>query len=274
MSLDAVGRESYLSVKERLDSFAAGADADRVVAVADQMLAVARLLGREPRLRRALVDPSRAADARVDLLRGLLTGKVDDEALDLLTGLVGGRWAVPNELREATERLGVEALLAGAERAGDLPDVEDELFRFAHIVGGDRELAATLGDSTAGVDRRAGLVRDLLDGKATPVTVRLAELAVGGFGGRGLEASLGRLVELAAERRDRTVAYVVTAIEPTEEEQRRLSGALARMYGRQVSLKIEVKPEIIGGVSVRVGSDLYDGTVLRRLTEARQALSK
>ena len=268
MSLDAVGRESYLSVKERLDSFAAGADADRVVAVADQMLAVARLLGREPRLRRALVDPSRAADARVDLLRGLLTGKVDDEALDLLTGLVGGRWAVPNELREATERLGVEALLAGAERAGDLPDVEDELFRFAHIVGGDRELAATLGDSTAGVDRRAGLVRDLLDGKATPVTVRLAELAVGGFGGRGLEASLGRLVELAAERRDRTVAYVVTAIEPTEEEQRRLSGALARMYGRQVSLKIEVKPEIIGGVSVRVGSDLYDGTVLRRLTEA------
>ena len=31
---------------------------------------------------------------------------------------------------------------------------------------------------------------------------------------------------------------------------------------------------IIGGISVRVGSDLYDGTVLRRLTEARKAFAK
>ena len=31
--------------------------------------------------------------------------------------------------------------------------------------------------------------------------------------------------------------------------------------------------EVIGGMSVLVGSDLYDGTVLRRLTEARHALA-
>jgi len=191
-----------------------------------------------------------------------------------VAGLVSGRWGVPTELLTATERLGVEALLAAAERAGDLGEVEDELFRFGQIVGGDRALAATLGDSTAAVDRRADLLRDLLDGRASDVTVRLAVMALSGFGGRGFEASLGRLVELAAERRERTVAYVVVAVPPTEAEEQRLADSLARMYGRQVSLKVEVRPEIIGGVSVRVGSDLYDGTVLRRLVEARQALSK
>jgi F-type H+-transporting ATPase subunit delta len=46
------------------------------------------------------------------------------------------------------------------------------------------------------------------------------------------------------------------------------------MYGRQVSLKVEVKPEIIGGMSVQIGSDLYDGTVQRRLAEARAALAR
>ena len=33
-------------------------------------------------------------------------------------------------------------------------------------------------------------------------------------------------------------------------------------------------PAVIGGISVQVGSDLYDGTILRRLTEARQAFAK
>jgi F-type H+-transporting ATPase subunit delta len=82
------------------------------------------------------------------------------------------------------------------------------------------------------------------------------------------------LVEFAAARRDATVAYVVSAVVPTEAEERDLVDRLSRMYGRQISLKIEVKPQIIGGISVRVGSDLYDGTVLRRLAEARAALTR
>jgi F-type H+-transporting ATPase subunit delta len=35
-----------------------------------------------------------------------------------------------------------------------------------------------------------------------------------------------------------------------------------------------VNPAIIGGASVRVGSDLYDGTILRRLNAAKQAFAK
>jgi F-type H+-transporting ATPase subunit delta len=85
---------------------------------------------------------------------------------------------------------------------------------------------------------------------------------------------LTRLIELAAERRDRELAFVTTAVVPTEAEEQRLVDALSRMYGRNISLKVEVRPEVIGGMSVRVGADLYDGTVLRRLAEARQALTK
>jgi F-type H+-transporting ATPase subunit delta len=36
-----------------------------------------------------------------------------------------------------------------------------------------------------------------------------------------------------------------------------------------VAVKVTVNPKILGGVSVRIGFDLYDGTVLRRLNEAR-----
>jgi len=40
-----------------------------------------------------------------------------------------------------------------------------------------------------------------------------------------------------------------------------------------VALKVSVDPRILGGVSVRVGNDLYDGTILRRLNDTRTALA-
>ena len=99
-------------------------------------------------------------------------------------------------------------------------------------------------------------------------------MALGGFGVRGFEFSLTRLVELTAAKRDREVAYVTVAKPLDDAEEQRLSAKLSDIYGRQVSLKVDVDPRVIGGVSVRVGSDLYDGTILRRLNEAKQAFAR
>ena len=99
-------------------------------------------------------------------------------------------------------------------------------------------------------------------------------MALEGFGGRGFEYSLTRLVELTAAKRDREVAYVTVAKPLHDLEEQRLSAKLSTIYGRQVSLKVDVDPRVIGGVSVQVGSDLYDGTILRRLNEAKQAFAK
>jgi F-type H+-transporting ATPase subunit delta len=267
-------RDSYRAGEERLEAFAADATPERLTAVADDVLAVAGLLAGEPRLRRALADPARPGQERAELLAGLLAGKIGEDAGGLLSALVAGRWSAPAQLLDGIERLGVSALLAAADRSDELGEVEDELFRFNQVADGSPELAAVLSDSTVPAQRRGQLVNDLLDGKARPVTIRLAQLALAGFGGRGFSASVTRLVELAADRRDRQVAYVTAAVMLSEDEERRLGARLEQMYGRRISVRVSVDPHVIGGLSVRVGSDLYDGTVLRRLTEARSALTK
>ncbi|SCL41462.1 ATP synthase F1 subcomplex delta subunit [Micromonospora pallida] len=272
--MQAASRESYRVAAEHLATYARGAQPDAVAATADELLAVAGLLRREPRLRRALSEPARAGSDRAGLLGDMLRGKIGADALDLLSTLVSGRWSAPSELLDGAERLGVEALLASADAAGDLGEVEDELFRFGQVVANEPGLAVALGDPMAPVEQRAVLTRDLLAGKARPVTVRLVEVALSGFGGRSFTGALTRLVELVAERRDRQVAYVTVAAPLTEDEEQRLGARLAAIYGREVSVKQTVDPEILGGASVRVGSDLYDGTVLRRLNETRNALAK
>jgi F-type H+-transporting ATPase subunit delta len=272
--MEAGGREAYAPAAERLARYTAAASTDDLTGVADELLAVGGLLGREPGLRRALTDPARSPDERVELLRGLLSGKVGDESIGLVEELVKARWSSPAQLRDAVERLGVDSVLAAAEKADELGEVEDELFRFGQIVDGSDQLAALLGDPTAPVPQRSELIDALLSGKARPTTVRLAKLALTGFGGRSFSASLGRLVELTAARRDRTVAYVTSAIPLTEQDEQRLGAQLAQRYGRHVSIQVIVDPEILGGLSVQIGSDLYDGTVLRRLNQARTALTK
>ncbi len=271
--MDNINRESYGAAADKLAAFAASADVQRIGPVAEDILSVADLLRRERRLRRALADPGRSGEDHAALLRSVLEGKVSDDAVDILATQVKGRWSGPGALLDGVELLGVTALLSGVDRAGDLGDVEDELFRFGQVVSGDPRLAAALGDTTSPFEARVQLIRDLLEGKAKPATLRLAELAAAGFGGRGFESSLTRLIELAAKQRDHSVAYVTTAVPLTDADEQRLAGRLAQLYGREVSLKIDVDPRIIGGVRVKVGSDLYDGTVSRRLAEAKTALA-
>lgn len=270
MSAPETARTSHPEATARL----AQVPGARLGVVGDEVLAVARLLAKQPRLRRALTDPARPGEDRAGLVGSLIAGKVSSDTEDLLRVLVNGRWSSGNDLLDAMERLGAQALLGSAESAGDLADVEDELFRFGQVVGGNDELAATLGSTSSSVDGRKALARSLLEGKARPATVRLVELAVEGFGGRNFATGLTKLVELAAERREREIAYVTVAAPLPEADEQRLADRLAEIYGRAVELKITVEPRVLGGMKVKIGYDQYDGTVLRRLTETRAALAR
>jgi F-type H+-transporting ATPase subunit delta len=256
----AASRETYAAALTQLNGIVATAEPAGLAAMGDELVSVAGLLAREPRLRRALSDPARSGDDRSALLDGLIANAVSADTRTVLHTVAAGRWSGPGELLDGVEQLGVQAMLAGAERAGDLGDVEDELFRFAQTVDGSPELASALGDNAVPAAQRASLVESLLGGKAKPTTARLATLALSGF-------------ELAADRRDRQVAYVTVANLLTAAEEQRLGTRLSAMYGREISLKITVDPSVLGGARVLIGSDLYDGTTLRRLTDARHSLT-
>ncbi len=269
----AASRETYALAIGKLDGIARSADATALAKIGDELLGVARLLDGEPRLRRALSDPARSGADRRALLDGLVANAVGTDTRTILGEVAGGRWSSAGELLDGVENLGIEALLAGADQAGELGEVEDELFRFGQIVDGSPQLAATLADPSVQVGPRSTILDALLDGKARPVTVRLAKVALAGFGGRTFIGGLTRLVELAAARRDKQVAYVTVAKPLSEAEEERLVTRLKALYGRDISLKIAVDETVLGGVRVMVGSDLYDGTTLRRLSDTRHALA-
>ncbi|MER7398834.1 ATP synthase F1 subunit delta, partial [Streptomyces sp. NPDC000151] len=120
---------------------------------------------------------------------------------------------------------------------------------------------------------KAELIRSLLGGRANAVTERLVVRLVAQPRGRSLEAGLDSLSRLAAHRRDRLVAVVTSAVPISETQKQRLGAALTSLYGRQVHLNLDVDPEVLGGVQVRIGDEVINGTISERLEEASRRMA-
>jgi F-type H+-transporting ATPase subunit delta len=159
-----------------------------------------------------------------------------------------------------------------ARAEGSLEKVEDELFQFSQLFQGNEQLREKLTDQTLPVEKRQAIVEDLLDERASSVTVSLISFLVGTGRARELPEIVNRLVERAAAERQREVAEVRAAVPLDDEQRRRLSEALEKATGKKVELKVLVDPSVLGGVVARVGDTVIDGTVRRRLDQLRESL--
>ncbi len=261
---------SRASLRALRDAVSGRADAQQL---SDELYAVVGLLATQGSLRRALTDPALAVDRKTSIVDQLLGKQLSAPTLRLVKTGVELRWSESRDLVDALEELAVDSALAVAEAAGQLDEVEDELFRFERILDGEAALRAALTDQALPDDRKRELLHRLLDGKVSDVTFSLLERAVIAPRGRTIEQVITDLSALAAKRRDRLIARVTTAVELTDQEQTDLAAALQRNFGSDVQLQVVVDPELLGGLTVRIGDELIDGSVARQLAEARRRLT-
>ncbi len=271
-ALHGVSRESYTAARARLDELARSGAGD-LTTIGDELFAVVALLDAEGTVRRALSDPARSAADRAGFAEGLLSGRVSAATVEVVAALVRERWSSSIDLVDAAEALAAESVVASAERAGRLDEVEDELFRFVRIIEAEPRLRSALSDVGFPLERKIGLLEQLLGTRAAPETLRLARQAALAPRGRTVERLLGDYGQVAADRRNRLVARVTAAAPLTEEQRDRLAGALRRLYGHDVHLDVDVDPDVIGGLRVLVGDEVVDGTITSRLDEARRRLA-
>ena len=104
-----------------------------------------------------------------------------------------------------------------------------------------------------------------VDGRLDPGRVRLVVQRVARSGRRGTVAILGDLLRLVRLDRDRHRAVVESAAGLAEDMRRDVQADLERAYGDGLETLFEVNPALIGGMRVRVASDVYDGSIRARL---------
>ncbi len=268
----SASRQALATLREQVES-STGASADAQLSLAGELYSVANLLVNQPGLRRTLGDPASSAQARAGLISNLLGPHVGARTLEIAQAAASQRWSSPWDLADSLELVANDTLFAAAEQAGVLDEVEDEIFRFERILEAEGELVSLLDEQSVDADRRIGLLTQLLAGKVHPITQSLLEHAVTSQRKRSVVFAIDDLVDAAAARQHRSVARVISAVELTDAQQARIGAALLEIYGRPMSVRTAVDPSIRGGLVIRVGDEVIDGSISSYLAAARAALA-
>ena len=175
--------------------------------------------------------------------------------------------------KTAATRYARALLDVAVQQRDDLDAIERALTAFVELLTQHPALARVLLNPAVPVPRKRAAVSELTARADTPAT--LAKLLV-------LLAGRDRLVllpDLLVSYRDRLLVHrnvvraeVTTAAPLASERVRAIEASLVRMTGRTVLLETRIDPAIIGGVVARIGSTVYDGSIIRQLQKMKDQL--
>jgi F-type H+-transporting ATPase subunit delta len=271
----SASRVALTSLMKRFGEIAEDLGDRGLSTLADDLTSVAALLDREMVVTRYLTVPAADAAPRIRLIERLVSGKVEAPALDLLRSAVSERWSANSDLVDAVELVSWQALLMRAERAGQIDEVEDQLFRFSRILDVQPRLAILLGDYEVPADGRVRLLRNVLDSASidvNPIAAGLLSKTVELLRGQRAEEAVLGLAEVAVARRGEVIAHVSAAAELSDAQRTRLTGVLRRIYGHPVTVQMQINPELLGGLLIAVSDEVIDGTLSSRLAVAQTRL--
>jgi F-type H+-transporting ATPase subunit delta len=107
----------------------------------------------------------------------------------------------------------------------------------------------------------------LLDeNRARQVVQRVIESKPRGY--LGILSHFERLVKLDLDRR---TAKIESATPLAADLQTRVQAGLERLYGAGLNISFAQNPALIGGLRIKVGSDVYDGSVQARLAALQES---
>jgi F-type H+-transporting ATPase subunit delta len=166
-----------------------------------------------------------------------------------------------------------EALLALAQERGNIEQLDAESKTLAALFA-DKQLRAFFGAPQIPSERKKQALDKALRGKVDPVMLNLARLLVDKDRFAYLPAIMREFDRLTDELRGVEEVTIVSAKPLSSEQQQRVVDNLQRFsaYGT-LRVQTEVDPSLIGGVLVRLGSRVLDGSVSSRLGELRQQLT-
>jgi len=159
-----------------------------------------------------------------------------------------------------------EALFAAGDTYGDVLDA------VAGAISADERIAIVLESPRVSKVAKSQILEKALKGEAPKEFVRFLQAVIR----RGRQGLLGEIAQeyqvLLDVKLNRVHAGVTLTEEADGRTQKSVVERLTKALGREVRAYFRTDPKILGGVVVRVGDRIFDGSVRRRLTALQRRM--
>lgn len=165
-----------------------------------------------------------------------------------------------------------QALYEEAVRTDAVEGTDADVALIAETLDGSRELVRLFESPVVSQAKKDAVVAALFEERLRPLTLRFLRLLIE----KGREDLFPEVVRAYRALRDEqqgiVEAHARTALPLSSDEERALTAALETMTGATVRLRVTRDPELLGGLIVRVGDTVYDGSVRHQLASLRERM--
>jgi F-type H+-transporting ATPase subunit delta len=164
------------------------------------------------------------------------------------------------------------ALFAAASRAGPVDQVESDLGLVNYAIEQSPDLWEALVSPIIPPPKKREILADIFEGKVSEITLSYLGLCVDKRREEVIRETEAEFVTLANEARGIILAEATSATELSDDQEARLISKLSETTGKRVELSRKVDPSLIGGLLVRMGDTVIDGSIRGQLEALRERL--
>lgn len=168
-----------------------------------------------------------------------------------------------------------KALIATLEKSRDYDHLQKELVKIYDYLTANPEVAAFLDNPTVSLEGKRKVLLSVQDELSVPALVsRFIHLLLEKDRLRYLDAVLRYFEEIANQKQNRLKVAVKGASALSSKQTDRIKNRFRQLTGKEIILNVEVDPEILGGLIVKIGSTIYNGSIKGQLERLKYELSR
>ncbi|MDH7482247.1 MAG: F0F1 ATP synthase subunit delta [Armatimonadota bacterium] len=164
------------------------------------------------------------------------------------------------------------ALFEAAKASDSIDLVESDLGLVTYSLESVSQLTEVLEQPLIPIERKKEIVRDIFSGRVQELTLNFLGLVIEKRRERILTEVEKEYVKLANDYRGIVLVQVTSALPLTLDEKSALRAKLEAFTGKQVELELHEDPTLIGGLVLRIGDTVIDGSVKGYLESLRNQM--
>lgn len=166
-----------------------------------------------------------------------------------------------------------KALFEVASQQSIVAQVEEELKGILQVIRENADYGKLLEHPNISTADKLGLLKQAFEGKVSAAVLNTLQLLVERRRESVLEDLVDSYVKVANEALGQANATVVSAYPLTAEESQQIAEQFGQLTGKQIRVENVVNRSLLGGIQVRIGDRLYDGSLSGKLQRFQQKLS-